>query len=58
MGRNGVGKTTLTLDGKDVTNWPPNRRAMGGIGYVPQVREVFPYLTVYENVLMGLEALP
>jgi urea transport system ATP-binding protein len=73
MGRNGVGKTTLLksimglirpkagkvfLDGKDVTNWPPNKRAIGGIGYVPQGREVFPYLTVHENLLMGLEALP
>ena len=58
MGLNRPRSGTVTLDGKDVTNWPPNRRAMGGIGYVPQVREVFPYLTVYENVLMGLEALP
>ena len=73
MGRNGVGKTTLLksimgiirpktgkvlLDDKDVTNWPPNKRATGGIGYVPQGREVFPFLTVHENLLMGLEALP
>ena len=73
MGRNGVGKTTLlksimghirprvgkiVLENDEVTNWPANRRAVAGIGYVPQGREVFPYLTVHENLLMGLEALP
>jgi urea transport system ATP-binding protein len=73
MGRNGVGKTTLLksvmghirprvgkvfLEGQDVTNWPANKRAAAGIGYVPQGREIFPYLTVHENLLMGLEALP
>ena len=73
MGRNGVGKTTLLkslmglikpktgkviLEDNDVTNWPANKRAIAGIGYVPQGREIFPYLTVHENLLMGLEALP
>lgn len=73
MGRNGVGKTTLlktimglikpktgkvVLEDNDVTNWPANKRAVAGIGYVPQGREIFPYLTVHENLLMGLEALP
>ncbi|MFP6634566.1 MAG: ATP-binding cassette domain-containing protein, partial [Dehalococcoidia bacterium] len=73
MGRNGVGKTTLlksimglikpktgkvVLEDNDVTNWPANKRAIAGIGYVPQGREIFPYLTVHENLLMGLEALP
>jgi len=73
MGRNGVGKTTLlksimghikpkigkvVLEDHDVTNWPANQRAVAGIGYVPQGREIFPYLTVHENLLMGLEALP
>ena len=73
MGRNGVGKTTLLksimglikpktgkviLEDNDVTNWPVNKRAIAGIGYVPQGREIFPYLTVHENLLMGLEALP
>jgi urea transport system ATP-binding protein len=65
MGRNGVGKTTLlktvmgllparggrvTFDGADVTRWPPHRRARAGIGYVPQGREIFPHLSVEENL--------
>src|SRR5215467_13596433 len=69
LGRNGVGKTTLlkclmgllplrsgtlTFDGKDVTALPPYARARLGIGYVPQGREIFPRLTVEENLLMGL----
>jgi len=73
MGRNGVGKTTLLksimgllkaksgrvyLDGKPITQFSPNKRAQSGIGYVPQGRGIFPYLTVYENLLMGFEALP
>src|SRR4051794_14425330 len=73
MGRNGVGKTTLLktimgilktktgqiyLDGKAITGQSPNRRAQAGIGYVPQGRGIFPYLTVYENLLMGFEAVP
>ena len=72
MGRNGVGKTTLlkaimgilkvkqgkiVYDGKDITNAQTHKRAINGIGYVPQGRGIFPYLTVYENLLMGLEAL-
>ena len=72
MGRNGVGKTTLlkaimgtlrprrgtlALDGVDMTRWPPHRRAREGIGYVPQGRGIFPFLSVYENLLMGLEAV-
>jgi len=73
MGRNGVGKTTLLksimgllrpragrvcfLD-HDVTAWPTYKRARAGIGYVPQGRDIFPYLTVHENLLMGLEAIP
>ncbi len=71
MGRNGVGKTTLlkTLmglirplkgaieyNGKEVTHWKPEARALDGIGYVPQGREIFPYLTVEENLMVGLEA--
>jgi urea transport system ATP-binding protein len=69
MGRNGVGKTTLlktimglltarrgrvVLDGVDVTRWSPDRRARAGIGYVPQGREIFPHLTVQENLRMSL----
>ena len=69
LGRNGVGKTTLlkclvgvvptrsgalNFDGKDITSMPPYERARLGIGYVPQGREIFPRLTVEENLLMGL----
>jgi urea transport system ATP-binding protein len=69
MGRNGVGKTTLlktimgllparggrvTVDGADVTRWSPDRRARAGVGYVPQGREIFPHLTVEENLRMSL----
>ena len=68
MGRNGVGKTTLLktvmgllparagrimFDGADVTRWPSDRRARAGIGYVPQGREIFPHLTVEENLRMA-----
>jgi urea transport system ATP-binding protein len=69
MGRNGVGKTTLLrtvmgllsaragrvrLEDEDVTGWSTDRRARAGIGYVPQGREVFPHLTVAENLRMSL----
>lgn len=72
MGRNGVGKTTLlkaimgllkvragkiTYNGKDITTIPSHKRAHSGIGYVPQGRGIFPHLSVYENLLMGFEAL-
>jgi len=70
MGRNGAGKTTLLksvmgtlalrggsveLGGQEVRRWPPYRRARAGIGYVPQGRGIFPYLSVMENILVGLE---
>jgi urea transport system ATP-binding protein len=73
LGRNGVGKTTLlkslmglvktksgsiTFDSKDITNHPPHERVKAGIGYVPQGREIFPRLTVEENLLMGLATKP
>jgi urea transport system ATP-binding protein len=73
IGRNGVGKTTLlktvmgllsprqgsiTLAGKPITTKTPDQRARMGIGYVPQGREIIPRLTVKENLLLGLEALP
>lgn len=73
MGRNGVGKTTLmkTLmgllktrkgnilwQGRDVTSLDSAKRAKAGIGYVPQGREIFPQLTVRENLLLGLESAP
>jgi len=71
LGRNGVGKTTLLktlmglvpsasgvirFGGHDLTREPAHVRARAGIGYVPQGREIFPRLTVEENLLMGLAA--
>jgi urea transport system ATP-binding protein len=71
MGRNGVGKTTLmrcvmgllkarsgkvTYRDKNMTAWPSHQRARAGIGYVPQGRHIFPFLSIHENLLMGLEA--
>jgi urea transport system ATP-binding protein len=68
MGRNGVGKTTLlktmvgllgarrgTVEfaGRDVTHLPPYERARLGMAYVPQGREIFPGLTVRENLVVG-----
>ena len=68
MGRNGVGKTTtlkaivglvkadkgsVMLDGADVTGQKPDQRARQGIGYVPQGRDIFPNLTVLENLRIG-----
>ena len=73
IGRNGVGKTTLLksliglltprrgeiiFSGDLVNRKPPHQRARSGIGYVPQGREIIPYLTVEENLQLGLEALP
>jgi urea transport system ATP-binding protein len=69
MGRNGVGKTTLLravmglmamrggrvrFGDHDITGWSPDRRARAGIGYVPQGREIFPHLTVAENLRVPL----
>ena len=69
LGRNGVGKSTLlkslmgvepvrsgtiTFDGRDITHAAPHTRARLGLGYVPQGREIFPRLTVEENLLTGL----
>lgn len=68
MGRNGVGKTTLLksimgsvkarsgsaiFDGKELLGTPAWRRAHSGIGLVPQGREIFPLLSVEENLLVG-----
>lgn len=73
LGRNGMGKTTLVkclmgvvpvksgsivLDGEDIGALPPYARVRLGIGYVPQGREIFPRLTVEENLLMGLASRP
>ncbi len=68
LGRNGVGKTTLLMttmgltnlraggiyfDGRDITALDTHRRVQAGIGYVPQEREIFPSLTVEENLRVG-----
>lgn len=69
LGRNGVGKTTLlkclmgliparsgtiSWQGKTISQQKPHQRVRSGMAYVPQGREIFPRLTVEENLLMGL----
>ncbi len=71
MGRNGVGKSTtlkalmgllpadsgkLTLEGRSIDRAPSADRARMGLGYVPQGRDIFPHLTVEENLFIGLNA--
>jgi len=73
MGRNGVGKTSLLdavagqhpvsrgsimLDGADITCLSASARARRGVAYVPQGREIFPLLTVEENLKTGFAPLP
>ncbi len=68
LGRNGVGKTTLLLTlmgdtdvrkgqvlwrGEDITRRPPHARARAGLGWIPQERDVFPSLTVEENLTVA-----
>src|SRR3954454_8707036 len=68
LGRNGVGKSTLmkavigllpvrsgslSFKGDDVTRESANRRARRGMGYVPQGREIFPHMSVHDNLQMG-----
>jgi urea transport system ATP-binding protein len=72
MGRNGMGKTTLlksligllpvrtgklTLNGRELTGAKSYDRVAAGMGYVPQGRMIFPYLTVEENILAGMETV-
>ena len=72
LGRNGVGKTsllraltghhavsrgTIGFDGTDITALEPSERARRGIAYVPQGREIFPLLTVEENLATGFAPL-
>lgn len=73
IGRNGVGKTTalravmglvplrqgrVIFQGEDITRLLPHQRAQRGLGYVPQTRDIFPSLTVEENLLAGLKRRP
>lgn len=73
LGRNGVGKTTLVkvimgllpiisgdivFNGTSCKQMKPEQRARSGISYVPQGRDIFSELTVRENLLLGMEALP
>jgi len=73
MGRNGMGKTTLLkcamgllpatsgailFEGRDLRPLPAEARARLGIGYVPQGRDIFPQLTVEENLRVGLGIRP
>jgi branched-chain amino acid transport system ATP-binding protein len=73
IGRNGVGKTTalraimgllplrsgkVIFQGQDVSALMPHQRAALGLGYVPQTRDIFPSLTVEENLLAGLKRRP
>ena len=73
IGRNGVGKTTLlksligllrprrgevVFNADSLDRQAPYQRARAGVGYVPQGREIIPQLTVEENLMLGMEALP
>ena len=73
LGRNGVGKSSLMRsvmgvepisagriewEGRDIAGLSPADRARAGIGYVPQGREIFPFLTVQENLETALAAAP
>ena len=73
LGRNGVGKSSLMRaiigleraqagrilwEGRDIAGLAPAERARAGIGYVPQGREIFPFLTVQENLETALAAAP
>ena len=73
MGRNGAGKTTamkaimgllkartgtISLAGEPLDRLTTSQRSRAGISYVPQGRGIFPYLSVYENLLMGFESYP
>ena len=69
VGRNGMGKSTLfraligmiptrsgkiTLNDREITNQPSHKRVKQGVAFVPQGRMIFPYLSVYENLISGV----
>ena len=73
IGPNGAGKSTflkavfglvsvrqgsVRLKGEDITGWKPNRLVAAGVGYVPQTNNVFPSLTITENLQMGIYQKP
>lgn len=73
IGPNGAGKSTflkavfgqvsirggsITLKGDDITGWKPNRLVSAGVGFVPQTNNVFPSLTISENLQMGIYQKP
>lgn len=73
LGRNGVGKSSvlravmglqpvsggdIAIDSSSIARMPPHQRVKCGLGYVPQGREIFPLLTVKENLRTGLTVLP
>jgi urea transport system ATP-binding protein len=73
VGRNGMGKTTLfrsligmipctagsvRVDDSDITRLPSHRRVAKGVAFVPQGRMIFPYLSVYENLVSGVKGSP
>jgi branched-chain amino acid transport system ATP-binding protein len=73
IGRNGVGKTTtlaavmglaqltrgrIVFDGEDLAGLAPHQRAQRGLGLVPQTRDIFPTLSVEENLLAGCKRRP
>jgi len=73
IGRNGSGKSTtlksimglarvtagrIVFDGRDITRLSPRERALAGLGYVPQTRDIFPSLSVEENLVAGLKGRP
>lgn len=73
IGRNGVGKTTLLkalmgladvragavrFEGRSLTQVGPGERALAGLGYVPQTRDIFASLSVEENLIAGLKGRP
>ena len=71
LGRNGAGKSTtlrsligltparqgtVHIFGKETTDWPPYRIAGLGVGFVPEGRRIFPYLTVEENLKVNISS--